>query len=446
MIALLLACVLTLRGGDGAWTPESLPLSTVYPCRHSRDIVLWVEPGLPPSKYNRYYMVLDTIVPANSVMNVTFDSEVDITLTLRSDEAKYSRVVLTDGDSFALRFDNEQEGLSFTVQGTTPGDTPYLTALSVNGVQLCDDPAVDYLRMYEADKGVLKKSEHPWKAVIRRSKTQCGRPKVNRTGAIENGLAQPGAWPWHTAVYISNSRAGFRYICGGTLISKYFVVTVAHCITVPFKGQKPAAEKVKVILGLHDMNGTESHSQTKKVEKLIVHEDFDKRRFYSDIALIKLSSAATLTSFVQPACVWRSGLESALTEPTVEVVPGWGIDNDNTMPGPLQQALLPIVSNDTCVRSNPSFYLKLLNEKNFCAGYHNNGTGVCNGDSGGGLVVYVPDRTESGSGKESGAWYVRGMASLSQTVPNGFICDPDQYSLFTDVAKFTDWIDAQMAE
>ncbi|XP_023939699.2 plasminogen [Bicyclus anynana] len=488
MSPLALALVwLQLARGDSAWAPlEGLPLACAHPCRHSRAVALWMEPGLPPARTMRFYVHVDTHIPANSVMNVTFDSAVNIILTIRlhSDEFQkfkmspsvmeccweagcsevtvynelsqnkpsfysillyVSRDTLTNGDSFELRFDKELSGLSFIVEGSAPGLTP-LTGLAINDKEFCEEPDVGYLRKYLAGKGVLDKREYPWKAVIRKSNTNCGKAHVDGTRVIENGPAQPGAWPWHAGIHVLSKHppVGYKYICGGTLISNYFVLTAAHCVVAWFGGTAMAPEKLQVVLGQHNLNVKEHHSQKMKVEKVIIHERYNYKRRFANIALLKLSSAASFTSFVQPACLWRSGVHSRGTASALGVVAGWGFDNDDTLPGSLQQVLLPIVSAETCRQSYPAYYSLALNRGSFCAGYHNNGTGVCNGDSGGGLVVNVPNETESGSGEVSGSWYVRGIVSNAPPLPDRLTCDPDHYSVFTDVDKYTDWIDGQM--
>ncbi|XP_052744702.1 chymotrypsin-C isoform X3 [Bicyclus anynana] len=399
-LALALLC-LQLARGDGAWAPlEGLPLVSAHPCRHSRAVALWLEPGLPPARTDRYYVHVDTHIPANSVMNVTFDSAVDIILTIRSNET-FSRGSLTDGDSFALRFDSEMAGLSFIVEGSTPGLTPNLTGLSINDQQYCEEPDVGYLRKYQA-KEALRNNEYPWKAVIRKSNTNCGRPHLSSTPAIENGPAQPGAWPWHAALYSLRNYAT-KYICGGTLISKNFVLTAAHCVYNWTTGMAFPAITLTVGLGQHVLNENSSHSQVKKVERVIIHERYNNIKLFNNIALLKLSSAVSVTNFVQPACLRRGGELSAPTASDVGVVPGWGLGNDDTLSGSLQQVLLPIVSAETCVSSQPPYSSYNLDRNGFCAGYHNNGTGVCNGDSGGGLVVNIPNEKESGSGTVSGS-------------------------------------------
>lgn len=86
----------------------------------------------------------------------------------------------------------------------------------------------------------------------------------------------------------------------------------------------------------------------------------------------------------------------------------------------------PIHKNEDCFLVNRE--LTTISSKNtFCAGT-GRGQGVCSGDSGSGLVV-----------KQNGYYYLRGVVSSS--LKNGkYGCDVNSYAVFTDVLKFTDWI------
>lgn len=57
------------------------------------------------------------------------------------------------------------------------------------------------------------------------------------------------------------------------------------------------------------------------------------------------------------------------------------------------------------------------------------GTSVCNGDSGGGMVFVRNHR-----------WYLRGIVSLTVAKDGLRVCDTRHYVVFTDVAKYSDFI------
>lgn len=57
-----------------------------------------------------------------------------------------------------------------------------------------------------------------------------------------------------------------------------------------------------------------------------------------------------------------------------------------------------------------------------------NGSGPCNGDSGGGFVM-----------KRSGRWILRGIVSMSLSSKEAQ-CDLNSFVVFVDVAKYLGWI------
>lgn len=58
----------------------------------------------------------------------------------------------------------------------------------------------------------------------------------------------PGQHPWHAALY-HNKNVELTYICGANLISKNFVLTVAHCATRQATGTALNPRLLVVVLG-----------------------------------------------------------------------------------------------------------------------------------------------------------------------------------------------------
>ncbi|KAH9640521.1 hypothetical protein HF086_001570 [Spodoptera exigua] len=95
---------------------------------------------------------------------------------------------------------------------------------------------------------------------------------------------------------------------------------------------------------------------------------------------------------------------------------------------------MPVVDQQTCLNSYEQFFGIFTSDKTFCAGYRDVGS-ACNGDSGGGMVF-----------EKDGAWYLRGVVSLSVARKGVYRCDPNHYVIFTDVAKFLPWIEEHVEE
>ena len=60
----------------------------------------------------------------------------------------------------------------------------------------------------------------------------------------------------------------------------------------------------------------------RRIRKIILHEDYDKKSFRSDIALLFLDSPVDLSQQVKPICIEEDALISKASEQCV--VTGWG--------------------------------------------------------------------------------------------------------------------------
>lgn len=46
---------------------------------------------------------------------------------------------------------------------------------------------------------------------------------------------------------------------------------------------------------------------------------------------------------------------------------------------------------------------------------------------------------------ENPVWQIRGMVSISVALQNQFKCDASHYVVFTDIAKYQDWVTSAMS-
>ncbi|XP_062559646.1 polyserase-2-like [Armigeres subalbatus] len=261
----------------------------------------------------------------------------------------------------------------------------------------------------------------------------CGFQLAPLEGLIKNGFkSRPGEWPWHVALFHRTPNGmEFDYQCAGTLVHKYLVVTAAHCVTLRSSRKRMAPANVLVKVGRFNISERqEEQGSDHEVELVLSHRDYKPLTFENDIAILKLKVPAILTPYVQPICLWKR--DDGVVLPDVSrssgTVVGWGLTENDTVSSTLNQAFMPVVSIHDCLESDRNFFGHLLNAKSFCAGFKN-GTGVCNGDSGGGMYF-----------KHLKQWYLKGVVSFSNIVDTRKICNLKQYVGFTDAAKYLEWI------
>uniref|UniRef100_U5ESW9 Putative trypsin-like serine protease n=1 Tax=Corethrella appendiculata TaxID=1370023 RepID=U5ESW9_9DIPT len=257
---------------------------------------------------------------------------------------------------------------------------------------------------------------------------ECGKRKTKISGLIKSGYtAVRGDWPWHIGIYHEKGLS-WTYECGGTLISEKIILTAAHCVYGTSKVLSPSIIQVK--LGKYNLKIKESSELTKSISKIIIHEDYESSTFRHDIALLELSENILFNDYIQPACLWENNDQTSNSvKGTNGFVIGWGYIDNDTVSDILNQATIPMIDYLDCIVSNPYGYSTMLNRFNYCAGYQN-GTSVCNGDSGGGMFYKI--------GNE---WQIRGIVSFSELRDDdSYICDAKKYAVFTDVAAHIDWI------
>uniref|UniRef100_A0A1B0GIB5 Peptidase S1 domain-containing protein n=1 Tax=Lutzomyia longipalpis TaxID=7200 RepID=A0A1B0GIB5_LUTLO len=233
----------------------------------------------------------------------------------------------------------------------------------------------------------------------------CG--KVDTTNiyvplVLEGQTIERGQWPWLVSVYsYSNLKLGFR--CGATLISNKLVVTAAHCF-FDVNNRQVKSDDVLIILGQYNLKRPQD-----KVTKIVypqsvnIHPDYQKlNKIDSDIAIVVIPERVRFTTYIRPACLWKGPETKTSLVGKTGFIAGWGRDeNGNFFTVLPKQSKIPVVSDETCLRSNEAF-VKITSEVTFCAGWRNGTEGPCNGDSGGPFVF-----------EKDGRWTLRGVVSTS---------------------------------
>jgi len=223
--------------------------------------------------------------------------------------------------------------------------------------------------------------------------------------------AEEGELPYQISLQWYN-----QHDCGGSIVQvngTQLIVTAAHCIDTP--------SGYTVVAGDLKQSDTSGHEQTRRVTRVIVHEDYDYWTNLNDIALLLIDRPFELNQYVQPIPLPTRMQDT----PGDVVVSGWGdLSNGGQSPDILQKVQIPVVSDAVCQRAYDE---EIIAPHMLCAGLIDvGGKDSCQGDSGG------PLRAVDGG-------YLAGIVSW------GYGCARAGYpGVNTETSHFIDWIDEQI--
>ncbi|XP_041860983.1 suppressor of tumorigenicity 14 protein homolog [Melanotaenia boesemani] len=240
----------------------------------------------------------------------------------------------------------------------------------------------------------------------------CGIRPFQSSRIVGGEISREGEWPWQVSLHAT----GFGHVCGASVLNARWLLTAAHCVQDKFS----QTDQWQVFLGLHVQGQTNEWTVSRKVIKIIAHEDYEPRTYDNDIALMELDASVALNQHIWPICLpsptydFPSGQEAWIT--------GWGATTEGgSSVSVLQKAAVRIVNSTVC----KSLMTDDVTDRMLCAGVLTGGVDACQGDSGGPLTVTNPG----------------GRAFLAGVVSWGEGCGVrGKPGVYTRITKFRNWI------
>nr|WCR76448.1 trypsin-like protein [Sitodiplosis mosellana] len=240
-------------------------------------------------------------------------------------------------------------------------------------------------------------------------------PRPEFDGRIVGGFAvNITQAPWQ----VSLQRHGSHF-CGGSIISKTWIVTAAHCTVAV--GNNAANIKVRVGSSLHNKDG-----ELYAVKRVVKNENYNGQTIDYDYSLLELEEPLQLDDTKQ--AIQLHNFDEVFPDNTNTFVSGWGnTQNSSESSLLLRGAEVPLVNQKKCNEAYTSF--SPITPRMICAGfYEEGGKDACQGDSGGPLVAYSPDD---------------GTPRLVGIVSWGYGCARPSYpGVYSRVLAARDWISA----
>ena len=182
----------------------------------------------------------------------------------------------------------------------------------------------------------------------------CSQYSVTANARIVDGEdARRNTWSWAVSLELGD------YLCGGTIIDEYYVVTAAHCVDHNFWPSDITVYAGSLTVGQGIQRG---------VSEFYSHPYYDKTRNTFDIAILKLDrpldlSSTDLAKICLPKAVSTS--EEYPTAGTSLLTVGWGTLWSG---GPISQTLQQVTVQ--AVRAQTTYCQNIIKNPTlqFCAG------------------------------------------------------------------------------
>ncbi|XP_053958427.1 serine protease grass-like [Anastrepha ludens] len=281
---------------------------------------------------------------------------------------------------------------------------------------VCCDPSFDPVRAFKSVGS----------EILRNQGEACGDNSRKRIsfGSESTFLSHP----WSVLLIYKSEN---KFQCGGTLITKRYVLTAAHCIKTYLSGVRLGEHDIDLPIDCELDELGEEHCLAPVldvgIEKVIKQPKFSAANFNNDIALLRLDRPIIFINSIKPICIPE--YQNQVIAKEHGIISGWGATENLTFSHTHREAAIPIISRENC----QSIYRRrsIDNTKLCTRGIE--GEDTCDGDSGGPLYVRVEG---DGSGRKFRYMQV-GVISLGYQH-----CGTKQNTpaLYTNIAAYFDWI------
>ncbi|XP_018566942.1 serine protease easter-like [Anoplophora glabripennis] len=252
---------------------------------------------------------------------------------------------------------------------------------------------------------------------------QCGKTRFdlrNEFRIIEGEEACLGEFPWAARLGVFMGKDRISFVCAGSLISKYYVISAAHCM-----------RSNMVRLGENyldtdpDCNDTcAPKPQDIKIENYIKHDLYSSTSHTYDYALLELEKPVEFNDFVHPICLPPAPIPHEDLKSEHVYIAGWGIINRTEFTQyatRLMYITAPILDAKPC---NELYHRELIDSQ-LCIGYQK-GKDSCAGDSGGPVFKAMTKNKQD-------------RAHLIGVVSYGLRACGQGPAVYTDVSYFVQW-------
>ncbi len=231
--------------------------------------------------------------------------------------------------------------------------------------------------------------------------------------------ADSNDWLWTVNIVSAEDPSLYRgHICAGALIAPAWVATTAHCIQ-NIRSEFMDPDEIDVVLAAHNLM-TDAGERI-SVKQIIPYPAYDEDNNWDcDFALLELDASSTYPPIpLIPSNTDIAGMNA--------VVVGWGNTSviDIVYPEQLMEAVVPVVSNETCNQAynKSDYYDDAITDCMLCAGYAAGGVDACQNDSGGPLMVQL-----------NGHWVLAGLVSWGEGCAL-----PEYYGVYSRIESFLDF-------